>query len=344
MHGGDIYRHQVRHDFSVNVNPMEMPPSVYRALLDGVLKVGAYPDPMCEKLREKLAEHFTVSAEHILCGNGASELLMAICRWKMPQTALLLAPGFSGYPRALEAVGCKIEHFYLREEDGFALTNARMEALCEEISEKHPDILFLANPSNPTGQLVSKEQMILLATVCKNAGTILVLDECFMELTASPEKHSMVDALRDDPNLLILRAFTKSFSIPGARLGYLLCSDEEIAKEITRQLPEWNVSIPAQQAGIAALGDMEWLRESREVIARERTFLAEGLAAYGAKVYPSDANFLLFQWKKGNLYQDLLKQGILIRDCSDYEGLGEGYYRIAVKSHDENEQLIALLA
>ena len=113
-----------------------------------------------------------------------------------------------------------------------------------------------------------------------------------------------------------------------------------MAKKIALQLPEWNVSLPAQAAGIAALEQEGYLEASRVFVKLQRAFLEKGLQKLGAKVYQSDANFLLFQWKDEELYEKLLKQGYLIRDCQDYEGLGKGYYRIAVKNRMENEMLL----
>ena len=345
MHGGDIYRNQVHMDFSVNVNPLGVPKGVAKTLRDGVSKVMAYPDPLCETLRSKLALHFEsagITADRILCGNGASELLLAICHAKKPTSALLMAPGFLGYRKALEAVNSAAYDFALREEDGFRFTRERFDALLQELFEKRkrPEIMFLANPSNPTGALIPKEWLSELAGQCDRTQTTLVIDECFLELTADPERHSMVGELLRHQNTWILRAFTKSFAVPGIRLGYLLCPSAEGAEEIARHLPEWNVSIPAQLAGIAALEDVQCLQEARDLIRREREFLAKGLEAAGAKVYPSDANFILFRWKNEALQKALLADGILIRDCRDYQGLGPGYFRVAVKTHAENEKLL----
>ncbi|MBR6477970.1 MAG: aminotransferase class I/II-fold pyridoxal phosphate-dependent enzyme, partial [Lachnospiraceae bacterium] len=149
--------------------------------------------------------------------------------------------------------------------------------------------------------------------------------------------------LKDLPGVLVLRAFTKSFAIPGIRLGYLLCGDEGIAKKILLQLPEWNVSLPAQMAGIAAMEQDGHLEASRIFIKSQRDFLEKGLQKLGAKVFPSDANFLMFRWEDEKLYEKLVGQGILIRQCSDFQGLGPNYYRIAVKNRMENEELLRRL-
>ena len=343
MHGGDIYRNKVHTDFSVNVNPLGIPDQVREAMEEAVNNAQAYPDGQCEELRDKLALRYHVAKENMLCGNGASELIYAICRWKRARKALLLAPGFSGYRRALRAQECKITSFYLRKTEDFGLTPERVLELQETIRKGSFDIFFLTNPANPTGSLTARDQVRMLATACEESGTLMVVDECFMELTPNPLEYSMTGEMGSFPNMIVLRAFTKTYAIPGIRLGYLLCGDEKKVSGISLQLPEWNVSLPAQAAGNIALEQEEYLETSREFIKSQRDYLAQGLRNLGAVVYSSSANFILFQWKDELLYEKLLSQGILIRDCSDFEGLGKGYFRIAVKNRRQNEWLLQSL-
>lgn len=340
MHGGDIYRNKVHTDYSVNVNPLGIPEQVRDAMVGAVDLAQNYPDANCEELREKLAQRFGLRRENVVCGNGASELILAICRWKRPKKALLLAPGFSGYTRALRALDCRITNYYLRKKEEFLLTAERTVDICDLLRKGGYGLFFLTNPANPTGSLTDREFVRLLAQACKDAGTVMVVDECFMELTQEPKKNSMIDELCLYDNVLVLRAFTKSFAMPGIRLGYLLCGNGRDAEKIMLQLPEWNVSLPAQAAGSVALEQEEYLTASREFIKAQREYLEDGLNKLGARVFHSDANFILFQWKDEKLYEKLLCQGILIRDCSDFEGLGKGYFRIAVKNRLENEWLL----
>lgn len=348
MHGGDIYRNKIELDFSVNVNPLGVPDPVRQAMVKSLTEVECYPDMECAALKKALAEHFglgetgqEIHVNDILCGNGASELITAICRWKMPKTAMVTGPGFAGYRKALEAVNCEIQVHLLQEERNFVPGEDLMEA----VEQRKPEILFLANPSNPTGVLLDRKYLQRLLTVCLQTGTVVVLDECFMELTGQAEECSMCrkETLQKFENLMILRAFTKSFAIPGIRLGYLVCKNQEFVGKIAAQLPEWNVSIPAQAAGVAAMQCIETLAESAAYIEKERLWLTAELERLGAKVFPSQANYLLFHWKSEDLYECLLQKGILIRDCSDYEGLEKGYYRIAVRTREENEILLQSL-
>ena len=333
MHGGDIYRNDIELDFSVNVNPLGVSENVKKAITEAVNKNENYPDIQCQTLKRKLSEHFGTEESRILVGNGASEIIMAVCHYIKPGKVLLFAPGFSGYRSALEAVGADLIYVY------------DVEKFPEEIEKLRPDIVFLTNPNNPTGQLTEKSLLEKIYSACGKAGSLMLVDECFIELTGKSREYSLSASLRDRgmDRLIILRAFTKSFAIPGVRLGYALCGDEGLAAGIGRNMAEWNVSVLAQKAGIAAMEEDKYLKDSASYIRQEREFLIGELEKLGFKVSVSSANYILFYSKK-ELYRLLLEQKILIRDCSDYVGLKQGYYRIAVRKHEENVRLIDCMA
>lgn len=335
MHGGDIYRNRIELDFSVNTSPTGVPERVMRALKDSLSMIDRYPDIRCEELKEMLSEAHNIPEEKIVCGNGASELIMAAVHAAKPKNALLTAPGFGGYEYALSAVGAEISYHYLKEETGYEVG----EDMISLLKERRPAFLFIANPNNPTGRAVTEGRMEEIAGVCKEQDTLLVIDECFADLADDGFFCSFEKKLPDYRNVVILKAFTKNYCIPGVRLGYCLCSDAKLAKKIREQLPEWNVSVLAQCAGVAALGEKEDMRRARGFIKKEREYLEGELTGLGIRVFPSNVNYLLF-YDDRDWYELLLKAKILIRDCSDYEGLEKGYYRIAVKRHEENLRLV----
>lgn len=339
MHGGDRYGREVEYDFSINVNPLGTPPAVIQAVHEAVSEADIYPDIRCRELRKAISRHFQVPCENVLCGNGASELLMAVSHALRPKKALLCAPGFSGYQYAFAAAGCEISYARLDEADGFAVTDGYIRTLERE----RPDFAVLTNPGNPVGRLVSRDILLKAADWCRENSAYLLIDECFLELTEQGGRHSFVSELGEYPCVLILRAFTKSMAIPGIRLGYLL-GPPSLMDRVAAQLPEWNVSVLAQRAGTAAIRVAEctdYLGESRRLIAGERHFLQESLRALGCQVYQSDANFVLFYMEREKrLFEKLAEKRILIRDCSDYVGLREGYYRIAVRGREENAALL----
>lgn len=338
MHGGDIYRNEVRLDFSVNVNPLGPPGCVMAALSESLAQISCYPDPQCLALRLKLAGRYGVRPEQIIAGNGASELIFALVRAVRPKTALLTAPGFSEYERAL------------RGEKSDILFVPPGADLAGIIGDRKPGLVLVANPNNPTGQMIPLSALMEAAAACAGYGGVFAVDECFLELSDQGESASLIPHLdlfdAAAGNAVVLRAFTKTYSIPGIRIGYMLLPSggAPLADKIREQLPDWNCSGPAQAAGEACLDTgPDYLQKARDAICAEREYLSQELSGLGIRVFPSQTNYLLLYRRERpgeSLYKELLERKILIRDCSDYRALGKGYYRIAVRRHEENVQLL----
>ena len=328
-HGGDIYRNQIRLDFSVNTNPLGMPDSVREALHQAVEEAEHYPDIHAQELTKAVAERLRISEKRLVFGNGASELFHAVLNAVKPSKILIPVPSFLGYEEAAKAMDCEVIFYEMKKEEKFCLTERILDALDESIS-----LVFLANPNNPVGNLVEPELIFKIAEKCRQCDITLVLDECFMELTGKEMTHSFLNQLDEFPNVVVVRAFTKLYAIPGVRLGYLIC-EQTLAEKIRLQLPEWNLSVFAQRAGVAAIKEQEYVARAVVCIQTQRLFLREELKAAGCNVFDSDADYLLFYSEK-KLYELFLQRGILIRDCSNFRGLQRGYYRIAVKSEEQN--------
>ena len=168
------------------------------------------------------------------------------------------------------------------------------------------------------------------------------MDECFLDFVPEPEKYTLKAFLEEYENLFLLKAFTKRYAIAGVRLGYGLCGNKELLEKIESVCQPWNVSSMAQAAGLAALEEKAYVEEGRQITFKEAAYLKKEIEVLGYKVYPSMANYVFFEGSE-NLYEQLEKKKILIRDCSNYTGLSKGYYRVAVKMHEENEKLIQAL-
>ena len=335
LHGGDVYRNEVRLDFSVNLNPFPMPAEVADAMQAGLSEIHQYPDPSQQKLREGIASLEGIAAENIICGNGASELLMAAVHAVLPRKALITSPCYAGYAVALKASDAEITEYLLDEKKDFALD----EGVLDQINDS-TDMVFIADPNNPNGRLIEPGLKKAIIEKCEACGVVLVIDECFYSLSeAGYERESVTD------NALHLRAFTKTFAIPGIRIGYMLSKDTELLNEIRKHLPEWNVSRIAERTGEAAakiLESTDYLKDSVHLIKQEREYLAGQLEKLGVRVYSSDINYLLIKCGS-DLYEKLLGRGILIRRCANFSGLDDTYFRIAVRQHKDNEELISIL-
>ena len=343
-HGGDIQGFVDEFgyaplDYSANVSPLGLPDEVVKAIEGCIADLAAYPDPLCRKLTTALAAHHGIDRAHILCGNGCSDLIYRIARVLAPKRALLAAPTFSEYATALAQVDCSITLHPLSRESGYALDESFVDAITDDT-----DVVFICQPNNPNG-LVTPRDLVERALVrCNEVGAWLVVDECFIEFIDNPAATTMEAHIANEENLVILKAFTKLYGMAGLRLGYLLCADTALIERLREAAQPWAVSTVAQTAGIAALSSTGYVEQLRELVRTERTYVKEQLADLGISAQ-GEANYLFFELDdNGKLTNRMKQRGILIRDCSNYPGLGPGSYRIAIRTRPENEQLIAALA
>lgn len=337
IHGGDIYTYEGMTDFSVNTNPFGPSLSVIEAACRATREINAYPDSKCRKLRKALAESLDVSEDVLIFGNGAADLIFSLVFAERPQKAVMSVPSFAEYTRALEAVDCKVCCYYLKEENGFSLDVKFLDMLTEDV-----DIIFLCTPDNPTGNLIEMSLLIKIAEKCERLGIRMVLDECFCEFIEDRSQILTESAVYLYPHIFLLRAFTKMHSMPGLRLGYGITSDRKLLDKVRKVRQPWSVSGPAQAAGIAALGETDRIKKTREYVSRERNYLQGEFDRIGVEYVTSLANYILLK-SHYDLFNILLQKNILIRDCSNYKGLGTGFYRIAVKTREENRLLVKAL-
>lgn len=338
IHGGDIYRHPDMIDFSSNCNPFGPPQRVQDAICRAAGQIGHYPDVQCSLLRDALSAKLHVPGAWIFFGNGAAEVIFAAVTALKPKKALLPAPTFAEYAQALETVGCEIQYEQTAEADGFALPMDFAEQITEDI-----DMVFLCNPNNPTGNLLSREET---ERVIRRAGALdctVVLDECFLDFVENPDEFSMLGELAAYPHVILLKAFTKLYAMAGVRLGYGISSNPAIIEKLERSVQPWNVSSIAQAAGLAALAEDAYVRESLTTLRAERAYLLQALEKLGCRTYASQANYIFFRGEE-TLGETLRAAGFLVRDCSNYAGLGKGYYRVAVRLHEDNMKLVQALA
>ncbi len=336
-HGGDVYRNKICCDFSANVNPYGTPEKVKEAIRKAAEKVAAYPDPYCTELRKKLSEHTGAPEKSIVCGNGAAEIIFQFVEALRPVKTLLPVPSFSEYESALRVYGRETELYPLSRENGFVLTEDILGSIDEDT-----DLLMLCNPNNPTGQPIEGGLLFKIITRCRETGTWLFLDECFVSLCEEGSVSSVLSELREGDRVFLLNAFTKLYGMAGVRLGYGICLEDEILRRMCSIIQPWNVSALAQAAGCAALECGEWTKTTKAKIFEEKKYLLNELETLGVECIPGVANYIMLTGVPG-LYEKMLEKGILIRSCANYHGLSEGDCRIAVKTREENEVLVKAL-
>ncbi len=340
IHGGDWAGYELEYgkaplDFSASISPLGLPESVRKAVLDALEHADRYPDPQCRALRQALSEFHDVECRRIVCGSGASDLIDRICRTLRPRHAAVFVPGFSEYERGLLAEGCEVSFIHLPESENFRITQDMLKQIPQNC-----ELLFLCNPNNPTGVLTEADLLHQILICCRETKMHLVVDECFLDLTSAADRYSLIGELSNISELIILKAFTKLYAMAGLRLGYALCGSEALADRLERCGQPWPVSDLAQTAGIAALRETDYTDRVRSLINEERLRMRVALEKLGLHIIPGEANYLLFESGDALLAAKMRARGILIRDCRSFRGLHEGWYRIAIRTREENDILL----
>ena len=321
-------------DFSSNINPLGYHPGVKKYLEKQMKTMSVYPDSESAELRKNLNWYIKVSDNQIVVGNGATEIIYNFCQaFLNKKTPVLIPiPTFSEYEVASKLHGSKV--FFFKTMN----LNNDLDVFIKKIPKK--GCIFICNPNNPTGILVSKINMQKIIIASLKRSTFVFVDECFIELADSTQ--SVLSYIKKYQNLFVLRSLTKSFGLAGLRIGYGI-SNKKIIRILNNIKIPWNVSGIAQKAASAALCYYNYLDETTKIISLEKSFLVEAISKIdGFSCLPTDTNFILIKTKiKSDILQKkLLKKKILIRDCQSFRGLNNHYIRIAVKSHKDNIKLI----
>lgn len=336
QHGGDTFGLPGVLDFSASLNPLGMPEVARKAYVECIDACSSYPDPYCRDLTDAIAEAEELEPGLVVPCAGATDAFTRICLAFRPRRAMVCAPSYVGYEQVLSQCGAAVAYAPLHEEECFAAGPSVTDALDDTV-----ELLFVAHPNNPSGRCAQPEELERLLRRAQRCGTIVVLDECFIDLTDCED--AMKDLLGDYRNLIIVKALTKTYALAGLRVGYALCSDAPTVARLEEMGQAWSVSVPAQAVGAACLRDTsDYLDRSRKLIKDERRRLEKALAGAGMAVVPSDANFLL--WKaRTDLTPQLLEQGILVRSCANFVGLDGRWHRSAVRKAQDNDAFIEAL-
>lgn len=348
-HGGDVYAFARAHgvalgrvlDFSASINPLGWPPAAALAYHSALRRIVYYPEPCAESLTIALAAHHGLDPNAVLVGNGSTQLIFLLARTLAARRVLLVAPLFGEYEIAFRLSNTQVKRFFLRPP-AFTLS---LERLSELLSKRSCDALVLTNPNSPTGALVPRAQIEELARLCQRTGTKLIVDETFVDWV---EEASIKQLAARHSHVIVLRSLTKFFALPGLRVGYLI-GQARLVERLRARLEPWSVNTVAQEVALACLRDRQFVQRSRTFMVRERAWLFAQLAALQrVQPFPSQANFLLLRIIAGTLdvsrlAQALAKENLLIRTCEDFPGLGERFFRVTVRTRQENRRLLNLL-
>ena len=324
-------------DFSVNTNPLGMPKQLSENWPQLLSKVTDYPDPKNKQLLETLSKKLAISQSHLLLGNGAAELISLLGFYLRKKSVLIVQPTFSEYEQMCKVHECKITYYTLAAE----------ETICLKKFENHvktQEAVFFCNPNNPTGEYIKKAQLQKMAAICEKYNCLFIVDEAFYDFLRDYDES--VELHVQYPQMIFLRSLTKIYSIAGLRLGYLV-ADPVLINEIKKYLPHWHINAIASAAGKLCLTENNFVKETRAYILKERDFMYEALNKLAFKVVKSEVNYYLIRDKLTNelnpLFVYLLKQGLVLRHTVNFPGLDGKWFRIAVKTREENRILLEAL-
>lgn len=336
--GGNLFFQNACIDFSATANFRGIPERVMQAARSGLVAAAVGPKEQDGTLEEHVAEWEGVGPGDVFCGNGASEVIRSLLQVRKPKKALLPAPGLEEYIRPLSMARCEIEYFYTEESNEFRVP---LEDFLGRILEG-TDIVFWCNPNNPAAVLYDREYLNAVLERCGQMHAVLVLDECSLDFVEDAGQFTM-KAADASGSLFIVKEFTRIFAMQGIRLGYGLCTDQKLLEGMRAALLPLNrVSAMAQTAGIACTKEREFVSETVREVAKERAWLLGELEGIGMEAVKGEANFIFFKSRPG-LHVFGIMHGIMLRDCASFEGMPQGYYRVAVRSHEENEKLADVL-
>ncbi|MBU1122833.1 MAG: threonine-phosphate decarboxylase CobD [Candidatus Omnitrophota bacterium] len=352
-HGGNIHYYinntslpsKKMIDFSANINPLGLPKSVKETIIKNIKMITHYPQPHSDQLKIKLAAFHKINRNNLITGNGSIDLIYLIPRALRIKTGLIITPTFSEYETALQLNNARTIFFNVWKQNNFTIDESTLIPLI-----KKADLVFLCNPNNPTGTILFRDKILNLLNVCREYNTFLVIDETFMNFAKAESRFSLLAEAPKYKNLIILRSLTKFFAFAGLRLGYAVGNRETIKLLSQYQYP-WNINFLAQIAGQKVIEETSYIKKSKDFIQKEKEYLYHQLNRIeGLKMYPPNVNFILGNLKSNakiknvkTLSEKMAKKGILIRDCSNFRGLNNTFFRVAVKTRRQNEQLVRLL-
>lgn len=336
--------------FSDNVNPLGISRHLRESLSAHLDAITSYPDREYKELRRTIAGYIGSRMEHIVVGNGSTELISLAVRVLQPKKALLPEPTYSEYEREITLAGGKLVRCEIRKENGFRIA---VEELREELSED-VDLLILCNPNNPTSQAILPEEMRQILTICREKNVFVMVDETYVEFVPSKglrpgDGVTSVPLTQEFDDLLILRGTSKFFSAPGLRLGYAVTGNAELLEKLRTLQNPWTISSLAEMAGRLMFRDGDYIRRTREAISRERNRVCGILRGWDSvEIFEPAANFVLVHILKegvtaGSLFDHCIRRGLMIRDCSTFAYLDDTWFRFCFRTQEDDDRLLAAL-
>jgi histidinol-phosphate aminotransferase len=319
-----------------NENPLGCSPLAVAAMHEAIKTIALYPDGNCFELKDALSKRYGVEHERMVLGNGSNDMLELAAR-------AFLAPGdkavysdhaFAVYPLATQAVGAT----------GISVPAINfghdLDAMRKAAVEQQAKLLFIANPNNPTGTFLTAADLLGFLRALPPQ-ILVVLDEAYNEYLPVECRYDSVSWLKDFPNLIISRTFSKAYGLAGLRVGYAF-ANAQVADMMNRVRQPFNVNSVAQAAAVAALQDEAFVRQTHALNQRGMEQITQGLSKLGLKFIPSYGNFISIKIGNGmKMYRRLLELGVIVRPIASYDM--PDYLRVSIGLESENEKFLSAL-
>ncbi|MCI5622743.1 MULTISPECIES: pyridoxal phosphate-dependent aminotransferase [Anaerostipes] len=330
--------------FGGNVNPLGISPLLKKSMGNHIEAICEYPDRDYKTLRSTLSLYCNTPMEHIIVGNGATELISLTLNLLRPKNALLLAPTYSEYMREISLVGGSYQEYFLSEEKNFCLD---LEDLKSHLTD-NVDLFAFCNPNNPTSSALTASEIENLLIHCKKHNIFVLIDETYVEFAPDIQNISAVSLTEKFDNFMVLRGTSKFFAAPGLRLGYGICGSLDFLKKLNSIKNPWTINTLAALAGEAMFMDSDYIKTTKEFISSERSRCLKKLnQCENLKAYPAYANFILVQLLDGTtsfeMFERCIREGMMIRDCSSFDGLDGEFIRFCIRLKEQNSRLLSIL-
>lgn len=331
--------------FSANVNPLGISPLLRTALADRIDAITSYPDREYTALRKSIAAYAHTDWNHIIVGNGSTELISLFVQIEHPRKAMIIGPSYSEYEREITLGGGTALYYPLKEKHNFILD---LPDFLGKLNDTI-DLLIICNPNNPTSTAISRAGMRTILDECKRYGIYVMIDETYVEFAPDTEALTAIPLANIYNNVIILRGISKFFAAPGLRLGYAVTGNRDLIKEVNTRKNPWTINSLAEIAGELMFQDTEYIRDTKELISSERARIYGILSAMETvKVYEPTANFILVKILKpgvtaADLFDHAIRRGLMIRDCSTFPFLDGRYFRFCFMSPEKNDELLGCI-
>lgn len=353
FHGSDLEKiEQIYHikkeditSFSANVNPLGISQKLQHTLANHIDAITSYPDREYTSLRQSISNYASVPIEHIIVGNGSTELISLFIQVIQSKKALLIGPTYSEYERELSLAGGRCHYYRLKETNDFKLDLEELEhSLTPDL-----DLLIICNPNNPTSSAITNTTMRHILDICKQNDIFVMVDETYVEFTEQTDSITSVSLTSYYNNIIILRGTSKFFAAPGLRLGYAVCGNNHLLKEMNQRKNPWTINSLAAIAGEIMFSDNEYMKETKSLINSERNRICLLMQSWKhAKFYYPNANFMLLHILREDvtsqdLFDAAILKGLMIRDCSTFPFLDNHYIRFCFMNPEKNNELLRIL-